>query len=227
MIYSRITGMLIGCATTLLVASAGAQQAAAPAAAAGGEPAAPPSDVHNHDGFYLNLGLNFGYSMVSWSVDGAGSLDQDLSGLSSGFDLLIGGTPVPGLVIGGGLIGVRTSDPKIKTGSVETTADGTMLLAGLSLFGQYYFDPAEGFFLQGQLGYAVLDFVNSNGSSGGNDPTGFLVGVGAGYDFWIGEQWSVGPVARFLYASTSVEAGAAKATQSYLYPSLGVAFTLH
>jgi outer membrane autotransporter protein len=39
--------------------------------------------------------------------------------------------------------------------------------------------------------------------AGGSDPTGLVVVLGAGYHFWIADEWSVGPLARFSYAPLS------------------------
>lgn len=92
---------------------------------------------------------------------------------------------------------------------------------------QYYFNPNDGFHLQGLLGFGALDYVSSSGQSGGNDPTGPFFGLGLGYDFWVADQWSIGPFVRVLMAMTSVEAGSSKAEQSYFSPTIGAAFTLH
>jgi len=192
------------------------------------------ADPRTHDGFFLRLGLNLGPAFVteSYEVNGqSGGEDLKISGFSTGFDVLLGGTPVPGLVIGGGLLGVATSNPTLKQGDVEVEADGTMLLAGAAAFVNYHFDPTQGFNLQGLVGYGALDYVDSDGGSGGNDPTGILFGIGAGYDFWISDEWSIGPFGRVLMGSLSSEASAggftAEASEFYLYPNLGVAFTLH
>ena len=185
--------------------------------------------VRNHDGFFLRLGLNLGYNTLTETreFNGQDLGDASIRGVAGGFDLLLGGTPAPGLVIGGALIQAYSSDPTVEINDVESEADGTLLLIGAAFFANYYFDPKEGLHAQALIGYGALDFVNSEGQSGGNDPTGLILGAGVGYDFWIGDQWSVGPFGRVLYAKMSVDAGGASASQSYLFPSIGAAFTLH
>jgi hypothetical protein len=54
-----------------------------------------------------------------------------------------------------------------------------------------------------------------------------VVGAGVGYDFWIGDEWSIGPFGRFLFASMGAEGGGVTTKDTFLYPSLGVAITLH
>lgn len=161
-------------------------------------------------------------------VEGGGAAGEaDYSGFHGGTDLMFGGSPVKGLAIGGALILGRTTDPKVKVGAIEGTADGDLLFAGVGLFADYYLDPHKGLHFQGMIGFSAADFVASNGTSGGNDPTGTFFGIGAGYDFWIGDEWSIGPFARVLYAPMSAEAGGLTNKVTYLYPSIGLALTLH
>lgn len=191
--------------------------------------AVPDTGARTHDGFYFRIGLNLGPLVMSAQpeINGQETEEIDYSGLHVGSDLMFGGTPVPGLAIGGALISGFTTDPTLKQGDLERKGDGTLIFSGIAAFADYYFDPHGGGHAMLLLGFAAADSVSSEGSSGGNDPTGPMVGIGGGYDFWIGDEWSVGPVARVLYASLSAEEGPAKVKYSYLYPSIGVAFTLH
>ena len=183
-----------------------------------------PVGDHNHDGFFLRLGLNLGPLMLN---EKAGAIDNDYSGLHFGSDLMLGGTPVRGLVLGGFLTVARTTDPKAETAAGEGTLDGTLFFAGIGVFANYYFDPREGFHIQGLIGVSAVDFVTDDGRSGSNDPTGTMFGIGAGYDVWIGSEWSIGPFGRFVYAPMSAEAGPVTVDYKYMYPSIGVAFTYH
>jgi outer membrane autotransporter protein len=195
-------------------------------------PAAPPTDTDgdlSHDGFFFRLGLNVGPLITSTSLDPAPANAEDVkySGLHLGSDLMFGGTPAKGLVIGGFAMYNQTSDPTVKQGSAELNADGTLFFLGLGAFANYYLDPKSGLHFQALFGFSGIDFVSASGSSGGNDPVGFMLGVGAGYDFFFANEWSVGPFARLIYSSMSADAGAGSLKASYLYPSLGVAITLH
>lgn len=188
------------------------------------------SEPETHDGFFLRMGLNVGPLGVTekYELNGQESPNEsEFSGMTSGFDLLIGGTPATGFALGGALIVTNTSDPTVKIGGVEGTADGSLILGGIGVFANYYLDPTAGLHFQGLLGYGSLDYVRSDGASGTNDPSGAFLGLGVGYDFWIGDEWSVGPFGRVLYGSFTSEVTGAKATDTYLYPSIGVAFTLH
>jgi len=235
MMEKRVCALACWSFSMLLTGVAAAQEGAPPAGAA--PPMAPaqaaPAEsggAHTHDGFFMRLGLNFGPLMLKYKSEVNGTAaggDMDVSGLTTGSDILLGGTPIDGLVIGGALVAAGTSDPTVKQGGAERTAKGTTIFGGIGVFGQYYFDPNAGGHVQLLLGYGFVDFVDEDGASGGNDPAGPMLGIGGGYDFWIGSEWSIGPFARVLYASTSVEKGNQKVTANYLLPSIGVAFTLH
>jgi outer membrane autotransporter protein len=187
------------------------------------------ADPQTHDGFFLRLGLNLGPSFTTAQVEAGGQEgpEQKLSGFTTGFDLLLGGSPMPGLVIGGGLLGATTSDPKIEVGDFEGEGDGTLIFGAAAAFANYYFDPQQGLHIQGLVGFAFLDSVSSEGQSGGNDPTGIGLGLGVGYDFWISDEWSIGPFGRILYGSLGASEGPLSVSYTYLYPNVGVAFTLH
>lgn len=223
-------------------APAGASEPAAPPPAAAPAPPPPapapapppPADpeaggAHTHDGFYFRMGLNFGPIIMKENLEGGGATGPDIkySGLHSGFDLMFGGTPAPGLAIGGGLIAGWTSDPKVELGGQSATAKGTLVFSGIALFGDYYLDPHKGLHILGLLGFSSVDFIPDEGSNSGKNPSGIMFGAGVGYDFWIGNEWSVGPVGRVIYSSMSAEENGVKDKVSYLYPSIGVAFTLH
>lgn len=178
------------------------------------------SGARIHDGFFFRGGLNVGLLMLTADA----SREIEYSGLQGGLDLLFGGTLMPGLVVGGALITGRTNRPGVDDGVTSRDLEGSLLFAGAAAFGSYYLDPREGLHLQGLAGFAGLDFVSASGASSGNDPTGIFFGFGAGYDFWIADEWSVGPFARILYSMLSTKTDV---TYRYFYPSIGAAITYH
>jgi hypothetical protein len=191
-------------------------------------PPPPPAEgsggARTHDGFFLRLGLNLGPGMVTEEFSqGPLSGEFKYSGIATGFDLYLGGTLAPGFVLGGALIATWSSNPSVETPTGDVDLDGTLIFAGTALFANYYIDPGEGLHFQGLLGFGALDFVTDEGQSGGNDPTGVFFGGGVGYEFWVADEWSIGPFGRVIYGSLSTDA----TDVSYLYPSIGVGFTLH
>ncbi len=177
----------------------------------------------------MRIGLDFGPVSVTEKVTIGSTSSPDIKwkGFTLGYDLLLGGTPVPGLAIGGALLATTTKNPGVTQGSLDLNANGTMVWSGIGAFGDYYFDPHGGGHIQAIIGYSSISFVSTNGQSTSNSPSGVLLAIGGGYDFWIANQWSVGPMARLVYANMKYSSGGAEDSVSYLYPSIGVGFVLH
>ncbi len=199
----------VGTAAAVLVASTAAMAESAP---------------ETHDGFFFRIGPTLGPLSITGKAD-AGGPEATYSGFAIGSELLLGGTPADGLVLGGGLLYSQVSDPTYEFGNAEATLDGTMFIVSTSFFAQYYFDPTKGAHVQAMIGYGGIDFVSQDGQSGGNDPVGLNLAIGGGYDFWIGSEWSVGPFLRIQYASMSPSD--VEVSYSYLFPTLGASFTYH
>ena len=192
------------------------------------------ADPKTHDGFFLRTGLNLGYTSASKTVEGSMDSLYDSeatkSGMGLGFDFLLGGTLAPGFTLGGGLMYGNTPAPRYQFRDYYGDSNGTsrdaMILLGVTLFGNYYFDPAHGGHAQLMLGYATLYF-NEFGLSEANRLNGPLFGIGGGYDFWVGNEWSIGPFLRIVYVVPSYDEPDSKTSASYFYPSIGASFTLH
>jgi len=155
-----------------------------------------------HDGFYMSLEAGFGY--LSASTD-APMAEESLTSTTFATGLLLGGTVGP-VVIGGGFTYDYGFSPSYELNGQEVEVeDITLHLIGIGAFADYYVDPAGGLHFLGFLGWGGLE-RSYQGDAGGSDPTGLLVTVGGGYDFWVADEWSVGPLARFTYAPLSFEA---------------------
>lgn len=153
-----------------------------------------------HDGFYLALEAGLGY--MSTSADFAG-FEQKISGTTFSSALLLGGTVGP-VVIGGGFTYDTAFSPSVEVNGTESDLDNvTLYLIGIGAFVDVYPDPTDGLHFLGFLGWGGLE-ASVDGDVGGSDPTGMVLTLGAGYDFWIGDEWSVGPLGRFTYAPLSL-----------------------
>jgi hypothetical protein len=184
--------------------------------------------IQRHDGFYVRLALGVGALIGSRTevyapFDEEYEMQGDLSGVAQVGALMIGGTVAPGLVLGGGAWGVNAPSATYE-GDVASVgfnanrvAAGQQVdvgLASVSLIGPFlawYPDPTRG--LHGELGAGValasiggayeqtatdqLDIEEYEGA-------GWGAVLGIGYDFWIGEQWSLGVLGRVSYTSVGV-----------------------
>lgn len=160
--------------------------------------------MHRHDGLFMRGGL--GPSVVWGTVIvpqyssqlGPTQLAQDRRSFGSSIDLSLGGTPAKGLVLGGGILGF--------TGSSSPVETGIYAMAG------WYPDPTDGFNVQTAVG-----------SASGQSASGAFVSGGAGYELWVGKQWSLGAFARYGFAAigTSGVSGDAQ------FVTIAVEMTLH
>jgi opacity protein-like surface antigen len=193
--------------------------------------------VHEHDGFFLRFGL--GVALMNTTIDREStsssgvntSSEFKVKGAGAQLELLIGGTPAPGVVIGGALIGMgsENSDLEINGNSVDLD-EASLVLSALGVFANWYFDPSQGFHAQviAALGQGGYEFGTSGGPTIETDSaSGYALGVGVGYDFWVGEQWSVGGHLRYLYFGLTNEDNDLDETWNAHAPSLSFVATLH
>lgn len=150
-------------------------------------PCAESPRAHTHDRFYLRFSQGWGYE----SVSGTGSAGQaNVSGVGSGFGLLIGGTPGRGLVVGGGL-SFATTEGTLAGGQYDRYhVSGSSLTLGP--FVDWFPDPHDGWHIGAHLGLGLTGLSNTAISESAIDFSGSLFG---GYDWWIGPQWSLGLMA--------------------------------
>lgn len=185
------------------------------------------SEPRTHDGFFFQGNLGLGYLSSSASVDaGLGEWDITYSGVGLAGGLQFGGTPVPGLVIGGATANTIAFGPSLEVNGQEGETDGdiSLNLSTIGVFGTYYPDPHGGLSLHAMIGYGVLSASDlSSGDESDNNPSGLALTAGAGYDFWIADEWSFGVFGRFTYAPLSYE----DVTYSTLAPSLLATITYH
>lgn len=163
------------------------------------------ADEYTHDGFYLQMATGLGY--YSSSAD-AGGAKMTFSGATVPFSIMIGGSPIKGLAVGGGMMIDYAPSPGFSykvNGQDYAIGDISVhqYLLGFGPFVDFYPNPKTGLHFQGFVGWGGLE-TSANGNVGGSDPTGLLTALGGGYDFWVGSQWSIGVLGRFTFAPLSL-----------------------
>lgn len=131
--------------------------------------------VHRHDGFFLRLGAG-------------PSLNLSGSGFGGAFEVALGGTIGRGIVVG------AMSSPKV-VHAVGFSADETAVFTFLGPFVDYYPDPSKGLHLLGGGGVASATFPGGKT----NPAVSLELLAGAGYEWWVGNQWSIGLLGRISY----------------------------
>lgn len=161
-------------------------------------------------GFFIGVGLGYGSAGFSCS----GCPTDRTSGISGNFRL---GTALnPNLTLG------------LETNGFQKTEDGvkgTLGQAGLSA--NYYPSATGNMFVRGSVGvsYGLLDDGTDEIKS-----TGAGVGLGLGYDFYVGRTLSVTPFFNYLFALSGDAKFNGAATGVGLHPNLwqvGIAIVGH
>ncbi|MFO0568216.1 MAG: hypothetical protein U0263_21325 [Polyangiaceae bacterium] len=171
---------------------------------------APGKRSRYHDGFYFQFALGLGYATGTAETD---TLEIEAEGLAQLGQLALGGTIAPGLVLGGGFFGANVFTTKYAVGPKNNStfnkveADGELSSGSVvAAFVSYYPNPESGLFVTAGPGIAVLstgkaDEIGIKEASG----SGFGFVAGAGYEGFVGEQWSMGVMGRVLYLSAELE----------------------
>lgn len=178
-----------------------------------------PRTFHAHDGFYLRTNFGLGTLWGGFTTDEPGERHLDAGGSGIALDLLVGGSPSPGLTLGGGLIGNWLFGAQFdEDGADSSSHDMSSGLVGVFIDG--FPRPTDGWHLGGLVGLGGHT-LSSNGVA---DKTGGFGGaVWGGYDQWVGDNFSVGGLLRFTaMRSTGTKDGTDVAAST---ASLGLMFT--
>jgi hypothetical protein len=155
-------------------------------------PAGPARRVH--DGFYLRMGMETGTASVKF-IDAPDGLGETIE-TSGGLKVMLGGTPSPGMVFGGGLWAVGFDTNKWHG---ENRDKGSGILFAIGPFIDYFPDPKGGFHLGGSAG---VGGVQIDAKPFDNDDarmaSGSSLGAFVGYDFWVSQSWSLGIDAHYM-----------------------------
>ncbi|MCC6213598.1 MAG: hypothetical protein IT376_01930 [Polyangiaceae bacterium] len=176
--------------------------------------------IREHDGFYLRVGLGAATHAFTLKTERTKAFGQKWTARGGGaaMEFAMGGTVGSGFVIGGGIYGTSTGRPsyEVETGGASVQRDGSdFVVSGVGPFVDWYFDAKAGGHVQLALTVGGLSLAGlPAGIVDSADPevepdeavqgSGWSVVLGGGYEFWIGEQWSLGPLLRFQYSEGSL-----------------------
>jgi hypothetical protein len=190
-------------------------------------PAASADGVHMHDGYYFRAALGPSFvTSSSASVPGS-SQDIDVSGTGVGLELAFGKTLQRGIVLGGGIFGQSVSSPKYSMSGISATG-GNLSATGIGPFVDWYPDPAGGLHAEAAVGFASIKASKGDQfPAKDNSGSGFSVLAGVGYEWWFGDQVSVGVLARLQYAKADVkgDGDTQSSTVKLVTPALLASFT--
>src|SRR5688572_11751492 len=97
------------------------------------------AEPHTHDGLFFQGSLGFGPGWVNEKLESGSDEENGLfTGVTGTFELLLGGSPAPGFVIGGGLAAHSIVNPTIEMGGQELeTEDTSVGITQVSLFSNW------------------------------------------------------------------------------------------
>ncbi|MDX2051324.1 MAG: hypothetical protein SFV15_02970 [Polyangiaceae bacterium] len=171
-----------------------------------------PRTYQMHDGFYLRGNLGIGQLSTTFDDGSASSQDLEGAGFAFSFDLLAGGSPSPGLSIGGALLSSAAFSASFERAGLKADRDASLAMLGVFVDG--YPKANGGWHLGGAMGLAQMK-VEKRAGDLGKDAMGGLGGAAwVGYDQWVADEWSMGGLLRFAGALTSAKENSVETSAS-------------
>jgi hypothetical protein len=182
-------------------------------------PLAAQAKPQTRQGFTISFGLGGGSAGLSCS-----DCSSDREGAGSGY-FRIGGTFRPNLILGAEFSGWTKS--ATDQGSKVTTT-----LSFATGIAQWYPQPATGFYLKGGLGIGGIsaDVVDPFFGSATMESMGVAGLIGAGYDWRVGQNFSLSPYINFMGsggAKAKVNGSSTGETLNANLFQFGLGFTWH
>jgi hypothetical protein len=162
-----------------------------------------------HDGFMLRFTGGAGYGTASEEVGSAGGglySKWTMSGGGIMFSADVGGSFVDNLVLHGRFGAMVVSRPNVEFEGGDFEIEGRLrdedsslsfILLGPAV--TYYIMPAN-IYLTAAVGLGLIGIRVDEDRSGGTDP-GWALNFDAGWEFWVGPSWAMGPAIRLFYTS--------------------------
>jgi hypothetical protein len=174
-----------------------------------------------HDSFYMRMTIGAGYMGASQTFEpqptnfapgtpplSLTTTEVGISAWTTSFDVMLGGTPIPGVVAGGGFIFNAGPSPSVTLGDTTVTSNSSFVFWLPAMFIDIFPNPSQGFHFGaiGGIGAVAWERVGT-----GSDATGVGGGAFVGYDAWVGSQWALGGLIRALGGSATDAGGDGRA----------------
>ena len=142
---------------------------------------------------------------------------------------MLGGTPFPGLVIGGMAFTARIDPVFVEEGRRVTPDDDSVKLTLLHLgpFVDWYPDPRRGFHVQASAAFAAQVESDTKGNPLEPSAIGAAFALGAGYEWFLGGEFSLGGKAGVAFGGLRRNAPEGRESTLFLIPELALTATYH
>lgn len=141
-----------------------------------------------HEGFYLRVNVGPGWLWSNVNDKSAADLDVSGSGFSLAADVMVGGSPSPGLALGIGALTNTGFALGMNDRDGVSRGQATQFHFLVGPFFDAFPNDKQGFHLGAEIGFAgaALDTTIASTAFGGG-AAGWV-----GYDMWIAPEWSAG-----------------------------------
>jgi hypothetical protein len=203
-------------------------------------------EAHVHHGLYVRVAAGaslFSDSAKSDPIPFVGTFDGTLKGAAFSSQLAVGGSIMPGLVLGGALFFYHLPSPSVTDGELQNVT-GTSSIGAIDFdpttltvigpFADWYFNPQLGLHAQAAVGYGLLSL--GQGSSRGSgiqfiqdqSGSGLAAMIGGGYEWWVSSSWGVGVLGQLMFGFGSGEDSKGNKWQHHvLVPGLFLSATMN
>ncbi|MBI5536762.1 MAG: hypothetical protein HY898_28840 [Deltaproteobacteria bacterium] len=155
--------------------------------------------LHARDGLFLTLRVGGGGVTDKLKYQGVIPADGQATGGSGAFEIAGGWGLKPGIILGLAVHIEQVANPKVTLGGIQVDQKiGTLGLIGPTAL--WFFKPEGGLHVAATFGAANISVNDKSDNTRDNTATGAGGSVGIGYDFWVGDKWTVGGMGRFLAA---------------------------
>jgi len=149
-----------------------------------------PIGFHQHDGFYLSMGLGTNFASIS-AIDFSGK--NTYTGTGGQFDLKVGGAFRENLIFHGTLISNYMTGPKVKTdGSSIKTSNKVQMGESLIGGGFTYYQMPINAFVSVSAGIGGFSIINEDEDIDGSTDKGFSLQIKIGKEWWVSKNWGFG-----------------------------------
>jgi hypothetical protein len=184
--------------------------------------------ARTHDGFFARSSPGLAFEWAH--VDGTGApYRSGIRAIGQGGELALGGTPAPGLVLGGSVWTGRLDPVFIEGGRRVSPDDDSVKLTQLRLgpFVDYYPDARSGF--HALLGVAWVASFESDTKGDALEPVayGWSFATGAGYEWFVSSEMSLGFLGRFAFGGVGRRPQGSPEHTLFLVPELALSVTYH
>ena len=164
------------------------------------------AEPRTHDGFQFRGVAGFAY-WVDWQEpsDSVATGNQ-VQGPGANLEAFVGGAIAPGLFVGGTYGAVIVPEPTVSWNGGSPSSETNPHVwwqHSLGPYVDYYPSPRGGFHVLGDVGYALQMSERPPGDSMGTG-TGYVLGAGVGYDWWVSNEWGVGVLGQLRFAHVNM-----------------------